>query len=367
MSDRILRVLEQKPRIISEQGSITLAACLVIRNDGNDTKFGIGLVDLNGQVHQFCGLSSPFQLVKAWRGMRMLDQITEINYRVMYDCYSVNTLDSRGKSYRRNLKNLSFQIDAEKVREKLLGDKMPDAELDLILKICNDPSSEIIVDADDLEKEVKHGTINETSEVKLAFELRDIAAARMTEHERISRIPLPLNESFYHFCLRYGIKHIYRPPGIEYNWGSYGEFNSGLDSKITYSSLEKGSSYAYRICCAQYYNKSIRTSCGTGYVGYPVVRLNSGDIRALISVRYYEGSLCVTVADPLDRSVTDEFTVLHLGLLSPLMIGIMETAPSGDTDNPLCGFRRIRRFSNLFAVRFLKKFFSFFVLDNRPS
>ena len=133
-------------------------------------KFGIGLLDEEDDGH-FWGLEAPHRLVTSWRGMQILDRVERVGFGVISRAYSAGLRQEEDGigNWWEQLKEVLPNTD--EMREEMLSRKIPDKELERMLRICNRPDNEIAVDIKELQEEIRLGTIRETEQVRRAFEI----------------------------------------------------------------------------------------------------------------------------------------------------------------------------------------------------
>lgn len=313
----ILRKLGPKPRTIlwdKQWEEMELSAFVGATNDETLAQFGIGLMDAKGEC-RFWGMLHPQALVTAWRGMYVLDRMEHIRHATICHSYYLGQRKV-DHDVERALEDTKEQLpEIEKLREEVLQMKIPDEELDRMLKICNAEDNAILLATWELEAEVEAGTIHATDEVMRALEIAAAARVRQAQNEVRSQQPLPRHQSFVQFCKGARVKNVSDYPIGSYAWGMRGE--DKIDEDIVYAGLQFG--HGIDFVCSE---NSPPTGLERGRVGSPVVLLKDGRELVLKSVCYHDDQMWISAALVKSPDQPTEWKLSELAALGPQMVGI---------------------------------------------
>ncbi len=313
--------LEMMPRIMSVHGQpeeIEMAA-FVGATCGTVASLGLGLVDHDGNRYLW-SQATPHALIACWRGMFILDALSQIHSDTIPKTYRIV---QRRESALLNeaLADLKWQLpNIADLRAEFLNMKIPDGELDRMLIICNDPSNNIDVSISELKEELALGIINETEQLKRAFEIDAACRARQEAINARCKDPLPADQSFRKFCDDAGIRYLCDAP-----LGCYGPDWSHRNLKTLDENIVRvGLSYhnAFDIICTEYLPRPNKLSNVFGHIGTPVLRLKNGVELILRTAHYHDDEMWVTTSHVGHTDRQTEWILSDLAAHKPRMVGL---------------------------------------------
>lgn len=282
----LIEVRKLKPKwrqVLKEDGVYkdTMLSAFVGAKDGGITQFGIGLLDERTGKAEFWGSMLPQNLITAWRAMWLLECVKRVKPGMIYAAYCVARRNFSRSCDGHHLETLRGQIpEIESLRDELLEAKIPDGELDGMLKICNGSENGINISASELEYEWRMGTINCTEELKRTLAAIEEEKAWQARAEEASKRPLPGHQSFRKFCKDFGLRNLCDQPS-----GSYGADwrhcdMKKIDQELVYYGLLR--ERVREIYCT----KNTPHSKDFGQIGHPVLVMRDGRYLALTQVKY---------------------------------------------------------------------------------
>lgn len=256
-------------------------------------QFGIGLVreDDHGSSDTrnflFWGSDKACCLVTAWRAAQLLDMMEEVQGNILFSAFAVcQRIQPLGMQS--CLQALSRAIPGRPILE-LRSDMLErwcigDGELDEMLRICNDPESQLKVSVQELEEELLAGIIYCTPEVCRAFNRAQSEGYTFSLLKEESRKVLPPQQSLEKFCKEAKIRRLRTLPVDEQLMQ---DGLMGLDQRVVYTSYRCGSGRRI-LCCVKHGGQSER-------VGNPVIRMRGGDEWILDEALYRDKRMLVKV------------------------------------------------------------------------
>lgn len=279
-------VRELKPRwrqLVKDDGTyedVMLSAFVGAEGD-KFTRFGIGVRNVEMGICRFWGVLLPQNLITAWRAMWLLERVKRIGPDTLVSAYKVMQRNFSRSCDGYCLQTLQGQVpEIENLRAGLLEARIPDDELDKMLKICNNQENKIDISMSELEVELAAGVINRTSEVEAALALKEKEMAWKLRVEEVSKRPLSGKQSFQRFCKDFGIQNLCSCPmgsyGVE--WGHFKI--SKMDRRLVYYGILD--EYVQELYCT----KNSPQSKDFGQIGHPVLMMKDGRQLAMTHVRY---------------------------------------------------------------------------------
>lgn len=288
---------------------------------GRVPQFGIGLMrqgenSKENSSYLFWGSSTSHLLVTAWRAARIVDMITDVRESVLFAAFTIASRVRAPKfqSYVETLSRAMPQIVVEDLRTMVLSEWLiADAELERMLKICNVPDANIKVSAQELQEELVEGIIHCTAEVCRVFDRAELEGEKLSHIAAMSRLPLPVEQSFRELCRQAKLRHLctYSDDELMKRKGLM-----GIDQYLVYRSYRYGTGRNI-LCVAKCYGRF-------EWLGNPVVRLRRGDEWILREVSYCHERMMLDVyalsGKESGRSMT--VSVPTLVSLKPRMVGL---------------------------------------------
>lgn len=144
-------------------------------------ELGLGLIDVHDGT-RFWGLTYPRDIVRAYRGMQILDRVTEIREDTICQCYHAGgrELDDTACRYIDRIHQETFP-EIYEVRQEILAQPIPQDKFDEILMICL--KEDIPISAWALEEALDAGDIMRSNAVEKVFQ-RDVDDAKRSWHKR---------------------------------------------------------------------------------------------------------------------------------------------------------------------------------------
>lgn len=319
----ILKMLDYKVRYYSGVPTAPLAAFVGAAGDSM-LSFGIGLISEDCNTAQFWGLAMPHSLITSYRGMQVLDNVTELEHGTICACYYAGGRDLRDSELH-YIDDLREQIpEISDMRETMLAQSIPDGELDEMLEVCNSTDG-IDLAIWELEKEIEAGAISRTPGVERAFEIAQAERARYERNEELAAQELPADQSFEQFCKDFRIEYLCDAPVGMYGWDWGHTTMDGLDKEIVYSSLQY--EHPSSVFCTEFSAKRN----DFGQIGHPVLQLSDDKKVALESVQYVDGVMYANICEMGLHHETIRVTLAALRVLEPAMVGV--TLVQGVNDN----------------------------------
>lgn len=356
MAGRVNKLAEMgaKPRTIWRDGKwqeVEMTSFVGV-TDEESAQLGIGLADKEGKCH-FWALAFPHALITSWRGMQVLDHLEKIGYGTIHHAYFVGER-KKDSEVERSMAELKEQLpEIETLREKLLKKPIPDDELDRMLTICNSPESHINVATWELKQEIEAGTIHETRQVKLAFEIEAKEQVRLGQNKARSKVALPAHQSFREFCQRANIQYLCSAPIGAYGW-DWGHRDPGeIDEEIIFHGLQYG--WSEQIFCTEEPEKADKF----GQIGHPVVLLKDGRELVVCYAYYHDDQMWVGVRPVKNEDELTEWKIGELSALGPQMVGITLSRQSKNVtiEEVERGYVLVKRGSMpLWVTKLLQKF-----------
>lgn len=310
MSMIVVRELKPQWRqLVKDDGTyegVMLSAFVGAEGD-KFTRFGIGVRNVEAGICRFWGVLLPQNLTTAWRAMWLLERVKRIGPDTLISAYKVMQRNFSRSCDGYCLQALQGQVpEIENLRAGLLEARIPDDELDKMLKTCNNQENKIDISMSELEFELKAGVISRTPEVEVALALKEKEMAWKLRAEEVSKCPLPGKQSFQRFCKDFRMRNLCDRPV-----GSYGvEWNhlnlNKIDRELVYRGALSG--YVQEL----YYTKNAARSKDFGQIGHPVLMTKDGRRLAMTQVKYdqmHGMQVCFRKA-PLKEDDTDEWLTL---------------------------------------------------------
>lgn len=281
----VLQKLEAKPRTILRDGRCIeeKSSAFVGATDDELCQFGIGLLNEEKGKSLFWALLCPHRLITAWKGVRILDQITNIQSGTICHAFYAGMSKEDDNDVKRAVTALTEQIpEFEKLHKTVLETKIDDDTLNAMLKVCNSPENHIDVCISELKEAVQAGIIHQTEEVSRAYKIAIDKQLEYERDEKISKQPLPNSKSFRNFCEKCGITNLFDNP--YFDWPGYWSMEK-VDEILVLNGLRfEGTE---QVWCTE---KS-QNSSGTGHIGQPVLRLNDQREVVLTGVRFKDNDM----------------------------------------------------------------------------
>ncbi len=174
--------------------------------EGEFAQMGIGVIfrdaAYEGKDVQFWGQVIPHKLIQSWRGMKILERITQFEARTLCACWMV-AQHTVPETYRYLLEQLSEQVGGlealQTLRDTVLASAPATDELNMMIAHLRDHGVE--VDALELEEEMTTGQIEATPliETLVREEYARRAAYPRHEAEAPPKAPLTVLENIIQF------------------------------------------------------------------------------------------------------------------------------------------------------------------------